>query len=44
MVLLGNVALRSSRKIEWDAENLKARGNPEADQFIRSEPRKGWGV
>ena len=44
MVLLGNVALRSSRKIEWDAENLKARGNPEADQLIRSEPRKGWGV
>ena len=44
MVLLGNVALRSSRKIEWDSENLKARGNPEADQFIRSEPRKGWGV
>ena len=44
MVLLGNVALRSSRKIEWDSENLKARGNPEADQLIRSEPRKGWGV
>ncbi|MED5417735.1 MAG: Gfo/Idh/MocA family oxidoreductase [Verrucomicrobiota bacterium] len=44
MVLLGNVALRAGRKIDWDAENLKAKGHPEADQLIRSKPRKGWGI
>ena len=44
MVLLGNVALRAGRKIDWDAENLKAKGHPEADQLIRSNPRKGWTV
>jgi predicted dehydrogenase len=41
-VLLGNVALRSGRKIEWDAKKLRAKKCPEADQFIRREYRKGW--
>jgi predicted dehydrogenase len=41
-VLLGNVALRVGRKIEWDAERLRARNCPEADQYIRREYRKGW--
>jgi predicted dehydrogenase len=40
--LLCNVALRTGRKIKWDAKNLKAKGCPEADAFIRREYRKGW--
>ncbi|MHC4169075.1 MAG: Gfo/Idh/MocA family protein [Planctomycetota bacterium] len=40
--LLCNVALRTGRKITWDAKNLKAIGCPEADAFIRREYRKGW--
>ncbi|HEX4129418.1 MAG TPA: Gfo/Idh/MocA family oxidoreductase [Pirellulales bacterium] len=42
MVLLGNVAIRTGKKIDWDAENLKAVGCPEADQYIKPEIRKGW--
>ncbi|MBI3853508.1 MAG: Gfo/Idh/MocA family oxidoreductase [Verrucomicrobia bacterium] len=41
-VLLGNLALRVGKKIEWDAVTMKARNCPEADQFIRNEYRKGW--
>jgi hypothetical protein len=41
-VLLGNVAIRTGEKIEWDAKNLKAKGCPAADQFIRRKYRKGW--
>ena len=41
-VLLGNVAIRAQKKLEWDAENLKAKNCPEADQYIRREYRKGW--
>jgi len=41
-LLLGNVALRTGRKIEWDAENMRAVGCPEADAFIRPEYRSGW--
>lgn len=40
--LLCNVALRTGKKLTWDAENLKAIGCSEADVFIRREYRKGW--
>lgn len=40
--LLCNVALRTGKKLTWDAKNLKAIGCPEADKFIRREYRKGW--
>ena len=42
LVLLGNLAVRTGKKIVWDAKNLKAKGCPEADQYIRREYRKGW--
>jgi predicted dehydrogenase len=40
--LLCNVALRTGKKLTWDAKNLKAIGCPEADRFIRREYREGW--
>ncbi len=41
-ILLGNVAIKAGKKIEWDAENLKVRNCPEADPWIKRERRKGW--
>lgn len=41
---LGNVAYRAGKKLEWDAENLRATNAPEADPFIRREYRKGWSL
>ena len=41
-VLLGNVAHRSGKTLEWDAENLKITNAPEAEQFLHYEYRKGW--
>lgn len=41
-VLLGTVAYRYGKKIEWDAANLKVTNSPEAQQFIHKEYRKGW--
>jgi hypothetical protein len=43
-VLLGNLALRTGKKIEWDAANMKARNCPEADPYIKPEFRKGWSL
>lgn len=40
--LLCNVALRTGRKLSWDAGNLKAVGCPEADAYIRRPYRPGW--
>ena len=40
--LLGTVAFRVSKKLEWDPATLKAKNCPEADKYIRREYRKGW--
>lgn len=42
--LLCNVALRTGKKLNWDAKNLKAIGCPEADAFIQREYRQGWRI
>ncbi len=40
--LLCNVALRSGKKIQWDAAALSAVDCPEAAQYLRREYRQGW--
>jgi hypothetical protein len=42
--LLGNVAYRTGKKIEWDSKKLKAVNCPEAAQFIQHHYRKGWSI
>ncbi|WCJ59265.1 Gfo/Idh/MocA family oxidoreductase [Fontisphaera persica] len=42
VVLLGTVALRTRKKIYWDAANMKATNAPEADRFLKGTYRKGW--
>ena len=44
MALLGNVALRLGKKIEWDPVNLKCPGTPEADALLHPTFREGWKV
>ena len=43
-VLLGNLAMRTGKKIEWDAERMEAKGVPEANALIRREYREGYGI
>jgi predicted dehydrogenase len=43
-ILLGNVALRAGKRIEWDAVNLKVTNAPDAQQYVSREYRKGWEV
>ena len=40
--LLGSVAFRTGKRIEWDAANMRAKGVPEADRFIHHDYRAGW--
>jgi hypothetical protein len=42
VILLGNVAIRAGKKIDWDGPHLKATNCPEAAQFVKREYRKGW--
>ncbi|MCO6454609.1 MAG: Gfo/Idh/MocA family oxidoreductase [Pirellulaceae bacterium] len=39
---LGNVAYRAGKKLQWDAQSLRATNAPEADIFIRRPYRSGW--
>lgn len=41
-VLLGNLAVRLGKRIEWDAKNLRAKNAPEAAAIVRRPYRKGW--
>ncbi len=41
-VLLGNLALRVGRRIDWDAKSLTATNAPEAASIVRRTYRKGW--
>jgi len=43
-VLLGTVAYRVGKRLEWNAASLKAANCPEADKYIRKEYRPGWEV
>jgi predicted dehydrogenase len=43
-VLLGNVAIRAGKKLQWDSENLRVTNAPEAEEFIRGTYRAGWEV
>lgn len=42
--ILGNVAFRVGKKIEWDTKKLRAKNCPEADQYIQHHYRKGWSL
>ncbi len=43
-LLVGQLALRTGRKIEWDKARMRAQGVPEADPFIRPTFRTGWTI
>ena len=41
---LGNVAHRVGKKLEWDAVKYTATNCPEAERFLRRQPRQGWSL
>ena len=40
MVLLGNLAVRTEKRIEWDAKNMACTNVPEANALVRKTYRK----
>ena len=42
IMLLGCVALRTGKKLEWDGPKMRAKNAHEASQYVRREYRKGW--
>ena len=44
IVMLGNVAIRTGKKLTWDGQAMKATNCPEADPYIRPEYLNGWSL
>ena len=42
IMLLGCVAMRTGKKLEWDGPKMRARNAPEASQYVRRKYGKGW--
>jgi len=42
VVLLGALAQRTGKTIDWDAKNMKVKGQPELDTLIKEPVRDGW--
>jgi predicted dehydrogenase len=42
VMLLGVVALRAGKKIEYDGRNMRVTNNAAANEFLQREPKAGW--
>lgn len=43
-MILGNIAVRTSRSLDYDAEKMAFTNQPEADQFLSRPYREGWAL
>jgi predicted dehydrogenase len=41
-IMLGNVALRAQKRIQWDGPNMKVSNAPDADRYLKDSYRPGW--
>jgi predicted dehydrogenase len=44
IILLGCVAIRTGKRIEWNGPKMKSTNAPESAQFVKRRYRKGWEV
>jgi len=44
IILLGVVAIRTGKKLEWDGPNMRATNAPESAKFVKRNYRKGWEI
>ena len=43
-LLVGNLAVRTGKRIEWDRKQMKATNVPEANQYVSKTYRAGWEI
>ena len=43
-VLLGNIAIRTGKKLDWDAENMKFTNDSDANKYVKEPYRSGWSL
>jgi predicted dehydrogenase len=43
-LLVGNLAVRTGKRVEWDSANMRSPNVPEANQYVSKIYRKGWQI
>ncbi|MBE0537505.1 MAG: Gfo/Idh/MocA family oxidoreductase [Phycisphaerae bacterium] len=43
-LLVGNLAVRTGKRVEWDSKNMRSTNVPEANQYVSKLYRKGWEI
>jgi hypothetical protein len=43
-VLLGNVAIRVGKRVEWDGVRMQVTNDPQAEPLLRQKRRQGWSL
>jgi hypothetical protein len=44
VMLAGNIAVRTGKKLLWDGPNMTCTNIPEANEYVRCRYRKGWAL
>ena len=43
-VLLGNIAIRIGKKLDWDADNMRFSNDESANKYVKESYRPGWSL
>jgi hypothetical protein len=44
IILLGCIALRVGKRLDWDGPNMRATNAPEAAHYVKRQFRTGWSL
>lgn len=44
LVLLGNIAIRTRKKLDWDGENMRFTNDEDANKYVKEPYREGWSL
>jgi hypothetical protein len=44
VILLGNIAVRRQKKLQWDAPNLRFKNDRGANDLLHRKYREGWSL
>lgn len=43
-VLLGNIAIRTGKQLDWDPQNMRFTNDADANKYVKEEYRSGWSL
>ena len=44
IILLGNIAIRTGKRIDWDGENMRITNDSDANKYIKEAYHNGWSL